>query len=139
MFYGCSSLTTAPALPATTLATYCYYAMFEGCSITTAPALPATTLATNCYQYMFNGCKKLTAAPALPAMTLAADCYRFMFYGCSNLSSIEVNFASWTTYTNATTNWVLSVASSGTFTKPSALEETYGASNIPTGWTVINK
>lgn len=119
---------------------YCFRSLFSYCSsLTTAPALPATTLATNCYQYMFNGCKKLTAAPALPAMTLAADCYRFMFYGCSNLSSIEVNFASWTTYTNATTNWVLSVASSGTFTKPSALEETYGASNIPTGWTVINK
>ena len=28
MFYGCSSLTQAPALPATTLASYCYAGMF---------------------------------------------------------------------------------------------------------------
>jgi hypothetical protein len=28
MFAGCKSLTTAPALPATTLANYCYFGMF---------------------------------------------------------------------------------------------------------------
>ena len=32
MFQGCTSLTTAPELPATTLATYCYYSMFQGCT-----------------------------------------------------------------------------------------------------------
>ena len=32
MFSGCSSLTTAPALPATTLVAYCYGAMFQNCS-----------------------------------------------------------------------------------------------------------
>jgi hypothetical protein len=32
MFSGCTSLTTAPQLPATTLATYCYYGMFRNCS-----------------------------------------------------------------------------------------------------------
>ena len=32
MFSGCTSLTQAPALPATTLAYYCYYYMFDGCS-----------------------------------------------------------------------------------------------------------
>jgi hypothetical protein len=31
MFYDCTSLTTAPALPATTLAEYCYYSMFFNC------------------------------------------------------------------------------------------------------------
>ena len=140
LFRNCSSLTTAPALPATTLATGCYREMFNGCSkLTTAPALPAMTLATNCYEYMFYNCTNLTTAPALPAMTLAPYCYYYMFSGCSILSSIEVNFASWTAYTGATTNWVSSVASSGTFTKPSALAEGYGISRIPTGWTVINK
>jgi hypothetical protein len=45
--------------------------MFDGCtSLTTAPALPATTLAANCYSYMFYGCTSLTSAPALPATTL---------------------------------------------------------------------
>ena len=54
MFSGCSSLTQAPELPATTLADYCYYNMFWNCtSLTQAPKLPATTLADWCYKYMF--------------------------------------------------------------------------------------
>jgi hypothetical protein len=32
MFYGCTSLTTAPELPATILAEKCYYSMFNRCS-----------------------------------------------------------------------------------------------------------
>ena len=60
MFHGCTSLTTAPALPATTLGNYCYASMFHGCtSLTTAPALPATTLMNCCYYYMFYGCTSL--------------------------------------------------------------------------------
>ena len=86
LFYGCTSLTTAPALPATTLASYCYYSMFQGCtSLTTAPALPATTLASECYRYMFQGCTSLTTAPALSATTLASYCYHQMFRECTNL------------------------------------------------------
>ena len=86
MFSGCTSLTTAPALPATTLANYCYIYMFDGCtSLTTAPALPATTLAESCYESMFEGCTSLTTAPALPATTLAYGCYNSMFYGCTKI------------------------------------------------------
>ena len=32
MFYNCTNLTTAPALPATTLASNCYSNMFYGCT-----------------------------------------------------------------------------------------------------------
>jgi hypothetical protein len=65
---------------------YCYYRIFNGCtSLTTAPALPATTLANNCYYYMFYDCTSLTTAPALPATTLASYCYNFMFYNCTSL------------------------------------------------------
>lgn len=72
MFYNCTSLTTAPELPATTLADSCYYGMFYGCkSLIKAPELPATTLAYECYSYMFYGCTSLTTAPELPATTLA--------------------------------------------------------------------
>ena len=86
MFSGCTSLTTAPELPATTLARFCYNAMFYGCTaLTTAPALPATTLVEDCYPYMFNGCTALTTAPALPATRLARGCYSGMFYGCTNI------------------------------------------------------
>ena len=39
---------------------YCYYYMFQGCtSLTSAPSLPATTLANYCYRSMFYGCKKI--------------------------------------------------------------------------------
>ena len=88
MFNGCTSLTTAPALPATTLASYCYAYMFGGCtSLTTTPALPATTLAERCYISMFYGCTSLTTAPELPATTLAESCYQYMFYGCTSLTT----------------------------------------------------
>ena len=86
MFYGCTSLTTAPSLPATTLATHCYSYMFYGCtSLTTAPSLPATTLADYCYSYMFRSCTSLTTAPSLPATTLATNCYYFMFFYCTSI------------------------------------------------------
>ena len=62
MFSGCTGLTQAPALPATTLADYCYQSMFSGCTgLTQAPALPATTLASSCYYYMFSGCTGITS------------------------------------------------------------------------------
>ena len=87
MFYGCTGLTQAPALPATTLTPSCYSNMFYGCTaLTHAPALPATTLTTSCYQNMFRGCTSLTQAPALPATTLVNYCYSNMFYGCTALT-----------------------------------------------------
>ena len=86
MFYGCTNLTTAPELPATTLASYCYEHMFYGCtSLTQAPELPATTLASYCYWCMFYGCTSLTQAPELPATTLAKYCYNQMFRNCTSL------------------------------------------------------
>lgn len=89
MFYDCTSLTTAPELPATTLADYCYYNMFYNCtSLTTAPELPADTLTGSCYTFMFKGCTSLTTAPKLPATTLAALCYNGMFQSCTSLTSV---------------------------------------------------
>ena len=86
MFYSCTSLTTAPSLPATTLANSCYSSMFRGCtSLTTAPSLPATTLANSCYYYMFYNCRNLTTVPSLPATTLATRCYYSMFFYCTSI------------------------------------------------------
>ena len=89
LFIYCEVLTSAPQLPATTLASKCYSYMFSSCtSLESAPALPAKTLAYSCYQSMFNLCKNLTSAPALlPATTLADHCYYYMFNGCTNLKS----------------------------------------------------
>ena len=65
--------------------------MFNGCTgLTTAPKLPATTLANDCYREMFSGCTGLTTAPELPATKLAFYCYNKMFYGCSKLSKVTM-------------------------------------------------
>ena len=88
MFSGCTALKTAPALPAETLAEHCYDEMFFGCSaLTEAPKLPAKTLASFCYKSMFSGCKALATAPELPAESLASHCYADMFWGCKALTT----------------------------------------------------
>ena len=88
LFKDCAVLTSAPELPATTLAKECYNSMFSGCtSLTSAPELPATKLAKVCYRYMFLGCTSLTAASELPATKLAGDCYYGMFSGCTSLTA----------------------------------------------------
>ena len=87
IFDGCTNLTTAPELPATTLTDSCYYYMFYECTnLTTAPALPATTLAKSCYNAMFRS-TGLVTAPELPATTLASYCYNMMFYNCWKLTN----------------------------------------------------
>ena len=88
LFYGCTALTSAPDLPATTLANECYYGMFTDCtSLASAPELKATTLEDKCYNRMFFNCTSLTSAPELKATTLATECCYYMFYGCTSLAS----------------------------------------------------
>ena len=66
LFFHCSVLTSAPELPATKLADFCYNQMFSNCTnLVSAPVLPATTLADFCYYYMFNNCKKLSTVTML--------------------------------------------------------------------------
>ena len=75
MFTYCTALTTAPELPATTLADGCYTQMFSNCTaLTTAPALPATTLASFCYQGMFSGCTALSSVTMLATNVSAVMC-----------------------------------------------------------------
>lgn len=86
LFQNCKAMTTAPDLPAKTLAEDCYSFMFDGCtSLKTAPELPATTLAGDCYYSMFSDCTALETAPELRAEALASYCYGYMFAGCTNL------------------------------------------------------
>ena len=91
LFSGCTALSTAPELPAMTLADYCYFYMFNGCSsLTTAPELPAQTLDVYCYAQMFQSCTSLTIAPALPATELKEACYYATFQGCTSLTTAPV-------------------------------------------------
>ena len=49
MFWDCTSLTSAPALPATTLAASCYSGMFCNCtSLSSVTCLATNILAENC-------------------------------------------------------------------------------------------
>jgi hypothetical protein len=113
--------------------------MFQGCtSLTTAPELHATTLTTRCYYDMFNGCTSLVTLPKLIAATLALKSYYRMFYGCTSLNSITC-LATDISATDCTTNWVGGVAANGTFTKAASMEDwSEGVSGIPNGWTVKN-
>ena len=140
MFVNCTSLVTAPELPATELAKNCYTGMFLGCSsLTTAPELPATEMAYGCYWGMFTDCASLTRAPRLPATKLAGKCYDWMFNGCTNLDYIEVAFDQWSESTDSVTfEWVGNVAAEGTFVCPDNLEDIRGINNIPEGWTKTN-
>lgn len=138
MFSRCTSLVSAPVLPATTLTLSCYGSMFYSCTnLVTAPTkLPATTLANQCYVNMFNSCTSLTTAPELPATALANYCYDNMFNGCTSLNYIKTMFTT-TPSTSYTRNWVNGVASTGTFVKNSAAQwNVSGVNGIPSGWTV---
>ena len=138
MFSGCSKLTQAPELPATTLANSCYIGMFKGCSsLTTAPTLPVTTLYGYCYAEMFYECSALTTAPELPATTLADNCYARMFWRCTSLSSLKVAFTTWG---SETSNWLNSVAATGTFECPQTLIDNTterGNSTVPESWNMV--
>ena len=117
MFYGCTSLTQAPALPATTLAGYCYDSMFRNCTgLTQAPALPATTLESYCYQYMFSGCTGLKLSSTQTGEYTVA--YRIPTTGTG------------TTATNALND--MFTGTGGTFTGAPEINTTYYLSNTNT-------
>lgn len=127
-------------LPATTLRTYCYEAMFYGCTeLTTAPELPATTLVAACYENMFRKCTSLTTAPELKSASLVTGCYSNLFSGCTSLNYVKCIATDFnTSYAKPTLDWLAGVSSSGTFVKhPDATWPT-GNSGIPRNWTVID-
>lgn len=88
LFYGCKSLISAPALPATVLSNRCYFNLFFRTGLKVAPELPATSLSFQCYFGMFESCENLIVPPALPATNLAAECYKHMFQYCTSLTKI---------------------------------------------------
>ena len=132
-----TALTTAPELPATTLAYGCYAMMFQGCkSLTAAPALPATTLAEWCYYCMFQRCKSLTSAPELPTDDLVDSCYAYMFQGCTSLNYVSAGFYNWRG--SATDYWL--PENTGTFVCSSTLIENTterSTNTVPASWNMV--
>ena len=117
------------------VSTYAFNRLFEDCSsLTSAPELPATTLTQYCYNSMFYGCTSLTTAPELPATTLTKSCYGGMFSGCTKLNYIKC-LATDISAANCTSNWVNGVAATGIFERDVTNNSwTTGVNGIPTGW-----
>jgi len=85
---------------------------------------------------MFNECTSLISAPKLPATTLVNSCYSNMFKGCSKLKYIECYADTLSdTYSQ---NWVVGVASAGTFVKAVGATLPVGNNGVPTNWVLIN-
>lgn len=101
-------------------------------------ALPATTLAQYCYQSMFWGCSNLKRAPELPASTVPDYAYQSMFTGCSKLSDVKCLATS--LGTNSTYQWLQDVSGTGTFVRAASMTSwTTDDSGIPSGWTVTTE
>ena len=121
---------------------YCGCKMFEGCTaLTKAPELPATTLTNDCYREMFQNCTALTKTPELHATTLTTECYYQMFLGCTSLKEIiylgpkiNVNSGKYETY-----HWVFLIPSGGTFYKDPSITSLPTSDNaVPSGWTQVD-
>lgn len=91
LFYNCKKLTTAPKLPATKLADYCYTNMFGYCeNLETAPDLPAKDLPQGCYSDMFYNCKNLVTGPKISATKMSKYSCQWMLINCPKLSSVTL-------------------------------------------------
>ena len=173
LFDTCTGLTDASnlVLPATTLANYCYQQLFWGCtSLTTAPSiLPATSAVTNCYAYMFAGCTSLVNPPVLGASIALGSSCAHMFSGCTSLykapdlnvpliipNDIGTGATYYNTFNSCTNlhyikttkvytggtitqgGFSTGVNTDGVFLKPSNTTWAIGTDGVPTGWTVLN-
>ena len=114
---------------------YEFQFLFSGCtSLTKAPALPATRLAEDCYYGMFSGCQSLAKAPELPATVLSRFCYCRMFEDCQSLK--EVRIAATATTGDAMKDWLSGVSATGDFyCDPNATIFQSGESGTPANWT----
>lgn len=140
MFDSACGLTDASNLVLPTgLINVAFENMFKGCtSLTAAPELPATTLASNCYNGMFSYCTSLEVAPVLPAENGAQGCYSYMFTGCSSLKYVKCLLTGTQTAGTYTNLWLNGASQSGVFVKnPNATWST-NTSGIPSGWTVVD-
>ena len=113
--------------------------MFNGCTgITQAPELPATTTDWNCYDCMFSGCTNLTRVPLIKASSLAEQSCRYMFHNCPRLNYVKCLATSVASGANgACYNWMWTYSSGGTFVKKRGTNVwSRDVHGIPADWTV---
>lgn len=141
LFHDCAVLTSAPELPATQLASYCYFHMFNGCSsLEKAPDLPAETLAASCYEGMFSRCSSLVKAPELQATQLASYCYNQMFKDCTNLTSVTMLASKDYFISSSFNNWLFNAGTDPNFTRTLKVQDkaAYDAlkNYLPNEWQI---
>lgn len=124
----------------TTLPYYCFADLFWNCtSLTSAPRLPATTLWRYSYFYMFSDCTNLETLPKLPATVIPNYCYYSMFVRCSKIKLSTTQTWAYQTPYRIPTTWTWSVWSDaqtnmfsstwGTFVWTPYINQTYYTSN----------
>lgn len=124
----------------TTVSRYYFFRLFEWCtSLTTAPELPATTLSSYCYSSMFYWCTSLTTLPELPATTLGSNCYHSMFFWCTRIKLSTTQTWEYQIPYRIPTTWTWTVGTSSlstmftntwwTFTWTPTINTTYYTSN----------
>lgn len=117
LFQNQSCLTDASKLSLPfTLVSNCYRQMFYGCSnLTTAPVLPATSLVSNCYYRMFYGCSSLNYIKAMFTTSPRSAVTSNWVYGVASSGTFVKNSAATWTTTGAhavPTGWTVTTASS---------------------------
>jgi 3-dehydroquinate dehydratase len=138
MFKNCTALINMPTLPSVNVINICYSQMFSGCtSLKYITSLPAINIKQGCYISMFYGCTTLTTAPVLYAKTLANSCYAYMFRNCSNLNKVCIH-ADNISATQCLLNWLDGVAANGDFYCVNGISYPSTASGIPANWTRHN-
>lgn len=143
LFAGCANLVSIQReLPATDLedAARCYEDMFMDCtSLTTAPALPATKLGWYCYMGMFYGCTSLTTAPDLLADELLGSCYAYMFEDCTSLTYVKAMFTQldyWPELNKYLDGWLDGISTTGTLVVKAGTSWLDSEFEAPAGWTI---
>jgi len=92
LFGWCSSLTSVPNLPATTLGSYCYYEMFYKCfALRTPPSvLPATSVPAGAYGYMFSECTSFVDCSGTDIRATYAAGMNNMFSSCTRMTKSPI-------------------------------------------------
>lgn len=122
---------------------YAFRNLFENCTNLISAedlAMPATTLANWCYAYMFEGCSELVTAPMLPATTLSERCYYRLFHNCSMLNNL-ICLATDVSANSCLEEMLGNVDRVGVFTKnqnATWMEEEQYENVIPKDWTIVD-
>ena len=156
MFANCTSLETAPNLPAEVVGKGWYSGMFAGCtSLVNAPVISATTILDEgesdtprhpnydgtviigdyrfykikgAFKQMFQNCTSLVTPPVFLATTDFTDSYEETFKGCTSLASLvsSTGITGCRMYENCVSLTGVTIAPGGIF----AIEEFKGCTSI---------